>query len=168
MRLAARAGSPRWSVRLLDTFDDPEVRAFAGLVDTARPGATRMIAACDDWLREQGSRTTPLPLQVLDEDAQPALLLPLLLRKRKNLRLVLPARWRPAPDALSRAALPISRPGLALSRLESRAILRAIVVRLPPADLLATPLLHPHVLPLSWRGLVHLLSLRLRGEKARG
>ena len=170
MRLAARAGSPRWSVRALESFDDAQARAFARLAETTHPGATRMLAACAEWLREHDKgdgRIIPLPLLVLDEDAHPALLLPMMLWHRSGLRHVLPARHRDAPKALTRAACPLPRPGLALSELEARAILHAVIAKLPPADLLTIALPRPGAHALSWRGLLHLLSSRLRGETAR-
>ena len=169
MLMAARAGSPRWSVRLLDGLDDPEALAFARLVEGARPGAPRLLERCDAWLRrlrQAGEAIEPLPLLVLNEDGQPVMLLPMIMREREGLHHVMPARHAVATDeAPPRPAPPLVLPGLSLSELEARAILRSVMAKLPQrADLLTTSLPRPGTHALSWRGLFHLLRLRLGGK----
>ena len=167
MLMAARAGSPRWSVRILSAFDDPEARAFARLVEAARPGAVRLLEACDEWRRRRraaGEAVTPLPLLVLNEDGQPVMLLPMVIREHDGLRHAMPVPPSPPRQSFRVLALP----DLALSALEARAILRAVMARLPAdTDLLTFPLPRPGTHALSWRGLFHLLARRLRGETAR-
>jgi hypothetical protein len=171
MLMAARAGSPRWSVRELDAFDDPEALAFARLVEGARPGATGLLLSCAAWLRrrrESGEPLQPLPLLVLNEDGRPVMLLPMVLRERNGLRHVLPARGTAGVDEPPRPAPPLTLPGLALSALEARAVLHAIMAKLAGrADLLTIALPRPGTHALTWRGLFHLLRRRLRGETAR-
>ena len=169
MILAARAGSPRWSVRVLAAFDDPEAVAFARRVEGARPGAIRLLTACDEWVRQQAKceSTAPLPLLVLNEDGRPVMLLPLVMCERQGLRHVMPVRHVAGTDAEPRPAPPLSLPGLALSALEARAILRAVMAKLPAGtDLLTFPLPHPGTHALSWRGLHHLLQRRLTAWRA--
>ena len=165
MLMAARAGSPRWSVRLLAAFDDPEALAFARLVESTRPGALRLLAACNDWLRQQqaaGETVEPLPLLVLDEDGQAVMLLPMIRRLHDGLHHVMPARCTGAADETPTPAPPLTLPGLALSELEARAIVRSIMAKLPPpADLLTISLPRPGTHALSWRGLLHLLRRRM-------
>ena len=84
----------RFSVRRLQAFDDPEALALAAARGDAG-AAQRLRALQAEWgeAREQPApwRATPYPLLILDENATPALLLPLLL-------------WR-AATARSRTAL---------------------------------------------------------------
>ena len=167
MLMAARAGSQRWSVRVLAGFDDPEARAFARLVESARPGAIRLLHACAAWFRDRrirGERLIPLPLLVLNEDGRPVMLLPMIMRERDGLHHVMPARHATGPEEAPRPAPPLMLPGLALSDLEARAILRSVMAKLPPeADLLTISLHRPGTHALSWRGLLHLLRRKLRG-----
>lgn len=172
MLMAARAGSPHWSVRILPAFLDPEAIAFARLLEGVRPSAARMLAACDSWLKDRrgrGERITPLPLLVLNEDGQPVILLPMVMREDAGPRHVMPARQQARPGEEPRPAPPLALPGLTLSGLESRAILHAIMTRLVrerEADLLTTALPRPGTHALTWRGLYHLLLRHLRGDDA--
>ena len=168
MLLAARAGSPRWSVRRLAGFDDPEALAFARLVAGARPGAVQLLNACDGWLRQRramGETINPLPLLVLNEDGQPVMLLPMVMREREGLRHIMPARRADTRDGALHPIPQLTLPGLALSELEVRAILHGVMAKLTPqADLLTIALPRPGTHALSWRGLFHLLRSRLGGK----
>ena len=80
--LQAAGTGLRFSVRRLQAFDDPAALALAAACGDAR-AAQRLRALQAGWreAREQPAawRATPHPLLILDEDATPVLLLPLLL-----------------------------------------------------------------------------------------
>lgn len=165
MLMAARAGSPYWSVRILADFDDPEALAFVQRAGQRPTGTSPFPQWCKAWLqqeREKGTQLSPLPVLVLSEDGQPVMLLPMVMKEHDGLRHVLPLPHPSRKGTMS--AVGLAGPDLALSALEARAILRAVIAKLPTGtDLLTFPMPRPGTHALSWRGLFHLLLRRLSG-----
>ena len=138
-------------------------------VATAQRAAGLLEQAHENYLRalaDNNRRAEGLPVLVLDEDGEAAILLPLLREERDGLRVIAPARllngW-PAPS--------LCRPRLDLTRQEARAILKALYDKLPSADLARISLCAPSGMSaggegteeppaqaLSWRGLTYLLA----------
>ncbi len=130
----AMAGPPRFSVRLLDAFDAEDALALAR--EDSRPGqqqALRQLQREVDIARARTGQPRPWPLLLLDANASPAMLLPLLL-------------WRPSSPpgraglrTLATLAAPASHPHFNPPRradwqmtvLQARAMLHAITAMLP-------------------------------------
>ena len=179
MLATIRAGSRHWSALRLPSFTAPEALSFARNLERTQPDAPAMLRACEDGLkvlRASGAEVQPTPMLVLDEDAEPAILLPLVRRRHDGLLEILPlplkARGLHAEATASVAqAAPLCRPGLNLTRQEADAIRHVLLRKMPPADIVRLALCPPdghepdHHLPpahaLSWRGMYHLLRHRL-------
>ena len=183
-----RAGSSHWPVRRLETFTAPEALAFARLLKEHHAHAEETLRACEknlQKLRKSGEDILPLPMLVMDEDAEPAILLPLARFYRPDglfevtpMPLNAPGEAGESESSSRRYASPICRPHLNLTRQEANAILRALFEKMPPADIarlnLCMPanLDQPTELPpahaISWRGVYHLLSGRFGQGSGRG
>ncbi len=176
-----RAGSPHWSVRRLEAFTAPEAFAFARLLKEHQANAEDILRGCEEnlqRLQRSGKDVLPLPMLVMDEDAEPAILLPLACLRRPDglfevtpMPLDAPGEAGENEGGSRRYATPLCRPHLNLTRQEANAILRALFEKMPAADIARFALCAPanldqpmHLPPahaLSWRGMYHLLRQRL-------
>ena len=176
-----RAGSPHWPVRRLEAFTAPEALAFARLLREHHADVEDTLRACEESLqklRKSGEDVLPLPMLVMDEDAEPAILLPLTRFRRPDglfevtpMPLDAPGEAGENEGGSRRYANPLCRPHLNLTRQEANAILRALFEKVPPADIARFNLCAPDNLDqaadlppahaLSWRGMYHLLRQRL-------